>query len=65
MNNKIDLKDKLINDFSGFEKSLNGELNSGFHKIRKDALSSFNELGFPTRKVEEWRFTHINGIFHL
>ncbi len=62
MKNNIDLKEKLLNDFSEFEKSLNGEINTGFHKTRKDAIKAFNELGFPTRKIEEWRFTHINQL---
>lgn len=62
MNTKIDLKNKLLQDFSAFEKSLNGDINSGFHKIRKDAINAFDELGFPTRKIEEWRFTHVNQL---
>lgn len=62
MNTKIDLKNKLLNNFSELEKSLNGTVNYEFHKIRKDAINTFDELGFPHRKIEEWRFTHVNQL---
>ena len=55
--NMTNLKDKIIKEFTEFEKS-----NSGFKEIRKEAINKFNELGFPTRKNEEWRYTHISPI---
>lgn len=57
-----DLKYKLISDFKLLESSLNGEAKSPFHKIRQDAISVFDELGFPVKKLEEWKYTNLNNI---
>jgi Fe-S cluster assembly protein SufD len=51
-----------ISDFKVFEKNLNGEAASWVHTIRKNALSKFNELGFPTTRHEEWKYTNIAPI---
>lgn len=63
MENKKDIKQYFINQFNEFEKSLNGEKSSDFHKIRKDAISKFAELTFPTQKDEEWKYTNISPLF--
>ena len=62
MENKIDIKNYYLNQFNEFEKSLNGEKSSDFHKIRKDAISKFAELTFPTQKDEEWKYTNISSL---
>lgn len=49
-------------NFEMFEKSLNGESNSSIHALRRNAIAWFNEMGFPTTKNEEWRFTNIAPI---
>lgn len=36
-----------------------------FSENRKQALLRFNELGFPTKKNEEWKYTDISGILKL
>lgn len=48
--------------FAMFEKSLNGEARLPLHAIRKQAIAKFAELGFPTTKNEEWRFTNVGAI---
>ncbi|MEX1138734.1 MAG: Fe-S cluster assembly protein SufD [Bacteroidota bacterium] len=48
--------------FEAFEKSLNGEAGSEFHALRKKALARFKELGFPTTRHEEWKFTNVTPI---
>ena len=48
-----------ISDFEWFEKSLNGGTSSKLHGIRRDALSRFTQLGFPTTRHEEWKYTDI------
>ena len=58
----IDLKIKLLEDFRNIESSLNGESKSDFHRIRQDAIATFEELGFPVKKLEEWKYTNINPI---
>ena len=35
---------------------------TGIASIREDALRRFGELGFPTRRDEEWRFTNVSSI---
>jgi Fe-S cluster assembly protein SufD len=66
MNNIVkespDLKEILISGFNDLENRLNGEAASELHKIRKDAIKIFQEIGFPTRKNEEWKYTNINPI---
>jgi Fe-S cluster assembly protein SufD len=62
MENKTDIKQYFINQFDEFEKSLNGEKSSDFHKVRKDAISKFAEITFPTQKDEEWKYTNISSL---
>ena len=62
MENKIDIKNYYLNQFDEFEKSLNGEKSSEFHKTRKDAISKFGTLSIPTQKDEEWKYTNISSL---
>lgn len=62
MENKIDIKNYYLTQFDEFEKSLNGEKSSDFHKVRKDAIRKFAELTFPTQKDEEWKYTNISSL---
>lgn len=48
--------------FEAFEQSLNGAKSTSVHAIRRDAMHRFVELGFPTARQEEWRFTNILPI---
>jgi Fe-S cluster assembly protein SufD len=59
MNKTIDIKDWYISNFGEFEKRLNGGKESSIHQKRKDALSNFSRLDFPTIKDEEWKYTNI------
>jgi len=45
--------------FAGFERTLNGESASKVHALRREAISRFTDLGFPTTANEEWRFTNL------
>ena len=62
MENKIDIKNYYLTQFDEFEKSLNGEKSSDFHKVRKDAINKFAGLTFPTQKDEEWKYTNISSL---
>ena len=62
MENKTEIKQYFIKQFDEFEKSLNGEKASEFHKLRKNAINKFNELSFPTQKDEEWKYTNISPL---
>jgi len=59
MNKMIDIKDWYISNFGEFEKRLNGGKESSIHQLRKDALSNFSKLEFPSIKDEEWKYTSI------
>ncbi len=48
--------------FELFEKSLNGETKSDLHTLRRRAIETFEAIGFPTTREEEWRFTNVAPI---
>ena len=64
MKNKIDkeLNDWYAAGFKKFEDKMNGHSKSFLHKNRKDAIVMLDELGFPTQKNEEWKYTNISNI---
>jgi Fe-S cluster assembly protein SufD len=45
--------------FENFERTLNGASGTAVHAERRKAFSTFLELGFPTTRDEEWRFTNV------
>ncbi len=51
-----------LSNFETFEKNLNGEAGSWCHDVRRDALRKFDELGFPTTRNEEWKYTNVASI---
>jgi Fe-S cluster assembly protein SufD len=61
--NKSDLKENLISNFKTFESTLKGKNNAVVSKKRKEAFNIFEELGFPTTKNEEWKYTNIAPAF--
>jgi len=62
MNKSIDIKDWYLSNFGEFEKRLNGGKSEEIHQIRKDALNRFDQLEFPSRKDEEWKYTNISPL---
>ncbi len=54
-----DIKSWYIDNFGKFENSLNGGASAPIHGIRKEAISSFSRLEFPTTRNEEWKYTSI------
>jgi Fe-S cluster assembly protein SufD len=51
-----------LSKFQDFERNLNGEKSTPLHSLRRKAIGSFAEMGFPTNRHEEWRFTNILPI---
>ncbi len=51
-----------LSNFEAFERGLNGEARQPIHAMRKEAIARFAQLGFPTGKNEEWRFTNVAPI---
>jgi len=54
--------DWYVSNYEQFENNLNGRRYIPFQEIRKNAISNFENLGFPTTKHEEWRYTNISPI---
>ncbi len=61
MSNGTEEKNGNLASLAQHERSLNGR-HSWLGPIRKDALSRFKALGFPTTREEEWRFTNVSPI---
>ena len=56
----MELKEKIISSYLAFENGK--DINSDIHEIRSKALQNFEELGFPTKKLEDWKYTSLNSI---
>jgi Fe-S cluster assembly protein SufD len=54
--------DWYVNAFQLFENRLNGQTKTQVHQRRKKALQSFEEMGYPTTKHEEWKYTNVAPI---
>ena len=58
----MELKDKIIESYVAFENKVN--VNSDIHEIRSEALHKFEKLGFPTKKLEAWKYTSLNSVLN-
>jgi Fe-S cluster assembly protein SufD len=58
----IELQEKFVKEFSLMESALNGQAQTPVHAVRRQALSRFAELGFPTVRHEEWKHTNIMPV---
>ena len=56
----MDLKDKLISSFWAFEGHQDDD--AYLQNIRTEAIKSFKEKGFPTKKEEAWKYTSLNRL---
>ena len=56
----MDLKEKIVSSYVAFEGGVN--VNSDVHDIRTEAFQNFEKLGFPTKKLEAWKYTSLNSI---
>jgi Fe-S cluster assembly protein SufD len=48
--------------FAQLQKELEGKQPPWLQQIRKTAISRFSELGFPTPRQEEWKYTEVAPI---
>ena len=51
------LKEKLLSSFIAFEEQKN--VDSYVHGIRTKAIKKFEQEGFPTKKLENWKYTSL------
>ncbi|OSY88688.1 Fe-S cluster assembly protein SufD [Tenacibaculum holothuriorum] len=56
----MELKEKILSSYVAFENDLN--TNSDIHEIRSKALQNFEDLGFPSKKLEAWKYTSLNSV---
>ena len=56
----MDLKEKLISSFLAFENQ--ADLDSPIHDVRCEAIKTFEEKGFPSKKEEAWKYTSLNNV---
>jgi Fe-S cluster assembly protein SufD len=49
-------------NFTRFEREVESESQPWLDELRKSAMARFNLVGFPGRRDEEWRFTHVDPI---
>ncbi|MCO4821754.1 MAG: Fe-S cluster assembly protein SufD [Flavobacteriaceae bacterium] len=56
----MDLKEKLVTSFLALENRVN--VDSPIHDIRSEAMKVFENLGFPSKKDEAWKYTALNTI---
>ncbi|MGB1042078.1 MAG: Fe-S cluster assembly protein SufD [Tenacibaculum sp.] len=56
----MELKEKLVASYVAFENGL--DVNSDIHQIRTKALQDFENLGFPTKKLEAWKYTSLKSV---
>ena len=56
----MELKDKILSSYVAFENDM--DMNSDIHEIRTKALENFEKLGFPSKKLEAWKYTSLNLI---
>ena len=56
------LKSKLVSSYLAFDDHLDDD--SPIHDIRKKAIDTFEEKGFPTKKEEDWKYTSLNAIIN-
>lgn len=54
------LADKLVSSFLAFELDINFQ--SPVHNIRTNAIKNFEKLGFPSKKLEDWKYTSLNKV---
>jgi Fe-S cluster assembly protein SufD len=56
------IKDWYVSSFEILENNLDGIRETPLHGIRKDAISKFSKLDFPTQKNEAWKYTSVKPI---
>ena len=55
-------RENYLSDFARFEKNISKNGQPWVYEIRREAISRFAELGFPTTRHEEWKYTSVAPI---
>ena len=60
-----DGREKFIELFQQYENGLNGQKKYTGHPIQKTAIKRLsNDINFPTRRNEDWKYTSVAGLLH-
>ena len=54
--------DPYLSSFAQLQKEIEGKQPPWLQQIRKSAISCFAEVGFPTPRQEEWKYTEVAPI---
>lgn len=57
-----DFKSQLVSAFQASETLLNGAAELPLHQIRRAALRTFEQIGFPTIRHEEWKYSNVAAL---
>ncbi|HSV87133.1 MAG TPA: SufD family Fe-S cluster assembly protein, partial [Bacteroidales bacterium] len=63
--NTVPLKELLLNLHHDNLQNIEGMASRKINNLRQKALRDFEQSGFPTTKLENWRFTDISRILSL
>src|SRR5688572_16624673 len=61
----VEEKNLYLSYFASLEGKPTVRRQAWLHRIRKDAISRFSELGFPTTRHEDWQYTNVAPISRL
>ncbi len=56
----MELKEKLLSSFLVMEQEL--DLSAPVHNLRTESLKTFEDLGFPSKKEEAWKYTSLAKV---
>ncbi|WP_341225080.1 Fe-S cluster assembly protein SufD [uncultured Arcticibacterium sp.] len=56
------LQSQLTEVYNDLQSSLNGSASEAYNQRRIAAIDSFNKLGFPTTKHEEWKYSNVKNL---
>ena len=57
-----EISETYLSHFARREKAHAQNEQHWLHELRRKAISRFAELGFPTAKLEEWKFTNVGPL---
>ena len=55
-------RDRLLSQTSAFDRSIGEADSAHLQRLREEGRSHFAALGFPTTRMEEWRYTNVAPI---
>jgi Fe-S cluster assembly protein SufD len=58
-------KDIYLANFAQFERDVAQNGQAWTHQLRKAAIARFAELGFPTTRHEDWKYTNVGPITRI